>query len=288
VRVSGVAVIDLDGTLLNRWGEVSEANQAAVTRAHDAGFEVIIASGRAWAESQTALNVLHGVDYMIAAGGALLCQARDGATVDARVMHHMVVADSVAAMLEADHRALLLKDRATTGYDYVTVGDAPLDPASEWWFEHLALEVRHLSNLDDDDHPDATVRAAVVAGETELRLLSDHLRSRLGERAILQHWPAVTSSHATGATTHLLEVFDADVNKWTMIERHCVSEDIDPATVVAIGDGLNDVEMITHAGLGVAMANADARVAAVADQMIGHHEDDGVAQFIHELIEAIE
>ncbi len=288
VRRFSTLVIDLDGTLLNRCGEVSEASQAAVKRAHDAGFEIIIASGRAWAEARAALTVLRNIDYMIAAGGALLCDARDGATVESRVMHRAVVADSVAAMLEAEHRALLLKDRTTAGYDYVTVGNAPLDPASEWWFEHLPVEVRHLSEIDEDEHPEATVRTAVVAGETELQSLADHLRTRLGERAFLQHWPAVTSSHATGSTTHLLEVFGADVNKWTMIERHCDHAKIDPTTVIAIGDGLNDVEMITHAGLGVAMANADARVAAVADQVIGHHHEDGVAKFIDQLIDTME
>src|SRR6185369_8508762 len=47
------------------------------------------------------------------------------------------------------------------------------------------------------------------------------LRELVGERAYLQHWSAVTQTHATGSPTHLLEVFNARVNKWTMVEAYC-------------------------------------------------------------------
>ena len=287
VRAYTTLVIDLDGTLLNTRGEVSQANCQAIDRARAAGFEVIVASGRAWGESRSALEAINHADFMIAAGGALMVRADDGSTIDRRVMESTTVEQAVSTMLDDRHRVLLLKDSHAVGYDYASVGDAPLDPASQWWFEHLPLRVRHLEAIQDDEHPDATVRVAIVASEAELSPLAGRLQEQLADRVFLQHWPAVTSSHATGAKTHLLEVFDAGVNKWSMILRHCHRTATRPEQVVAIGDGLNDVEMIRAAGLGVAMGNADPRVLAVADETTGHHDADGVAELIDRLLGAV-
>jgi hydroxymethylpyrimidine pyrophosphatase-like HAD family hydrolase len=64
---------------------------------------------------------------------------------------------------------------------------------------------------------------------------------------------------------------------WTAIETLCAEYGIDPKETVAVGDGLNDLEMVREAGLGIAMANADPRIAAVADSRVGHHDSHGFA-----------
>ena len=175
------------------------------------------------------------------------------------------------------HKALILKDSHATGYDYLAVGDGELDPASKWWFDHLPVSVRFIDCISDDDHPGDSVRAGAVACSTRLAPLATRLRQSVGQRCFLQHWAAVTASHATGSSTHLLEVFTTNVNKWTMIESHCSARGIDVSRVVAIGDGLNDVELIREAGLGVAMGNAGPEVVAQADRMTASHDEDGVA-----------
>jgi hypothetical protein len=57
------------------------------------------------------------------------------------------------------------------------------------------------------------------------------------------------------------------------------------AEVVAFGDMPNDVAMLTWAGLGCAVANAHADVRAAADQVIGDHDEDGVARALVELFD---
>ncbi|MHC5024929.1 MAG: HAD hydrolase family protein, partial [Planctomycetota bacterium] len=53
-----VIVIDLDGTLLDRRGDVSERNRHALASAADAGVTVIIATGRSFRESRPSLERL--------------------------------------------------------------------------------------------------------------------------------------------------------------------------------------------------------------------------------------
>lgn len=278
-------VLDLDGTLLNRQGTVSSGNRAAVNRARQAGLEVIVATGRALVESTGPLQQMAHVDLVIAAGGSLLCDASTGTTLERRTMPRDLVHDVTGALLGHDHKVLILKDADAVGYDYLAVGDGDLDPASEWWFEAMQSTVRFVPDLEGDPHPNDTIRVGVVATGAELAPIARQLKAEVGDRAFLQHWPAVTSSEAVGSTTHLLEVFNPDVNKWTMIQHCCHLRGIDRRCVAAIGDGLNDVDMLRESGLGVAMANATAGAMGAADRVTdADHDADGAAEAIDRIL----
>jgi hydroxymethylpyrimidine pyrophosphatase-like HAD family hydrolase len=277
-------VIDLDGTLLASDGTVSLRNQQAVRQAREAGIEVIIATGRAMNECPIAIESLDHRGLVVAASGSLLCDAANGNTIERRTLPHDVVCHIAQTLVDDDHKVLVLKDRFTTGFDYLAVGHGELDPASRWWFEHLPVRVRYVDSIADDTHPHDSVRAGAVASADKLAPLARNLREQLGDRCFLQHWSAVTQTQAVGSSTHLLEVFCVNVNKWTMIETCCERSGIDPARVAAIGDGLNDIELVANAGLGIAMENASAEVRAAADRMTGHHDADGVAHAIEQLL----
>ena len=277
-------VIDLDGTLLGPDGTVSSDDAAAVRRARAAGLTIVIATGRALVESLDPLRAIDHRGLVVAAGGSMLCDAGCGRTLARSAMDEDLVVEVSRTLIAHGHKALLLKDAEATGYDYLAVGPDDLDPASRWWFETLPVRVRFVHAIEDDPHPADTVRAGAVASEAELLPLALWLREEIGDRAFLQHWPAVTGTHPTGSTTHLLEVFTADVNKWTRVSAYCREAGIDPVRVAAIGDGLNDVEIVRDAGLGVAMANADPRVAAVADRVTGDHRAGGVASAIEHML----
>jgi 5-amino-6-(5-phospho-D-ribitylamino)uracil phosphatase len=278
-------VIDLDGTLLARDGSVSIENRRAIERAREHGLEVIIATGRALVESLPAIEAIEHDGLVVAGSGSLLCEAATGRTIDRRVLAHEVVHHVGDALIAHGHKLLVLKDAHATGYDYLAVGPGELDPASKWWFSRLRAQLRFADELHEDEHPQDTVRAGVVAREDELAPLAEALKLEIGERAFLQHWSAVTESEATGSNTHLLEVFCQGVNKWTMIEAYCCRHELDPQRVAAIGDGLNDIELVANAGLGIAMANADERVKGVAGQLTDDHDHHGVAKAIGHILD---
>ncbi|MPN59396.1 Stress response protein YhaX [bioreactor metagenome] len=53
-----------------------------------------------------------------------------------------------------------------------------------------------------------------------------------------------------------------------------------PGQVVALGDGMNDLEMLRAAGTGVAVSNAVPAVRAAADAVVGSNDENGAAQCI--------
>jgi len=62
-----------------------------------------------------------------------------------------------------------------------------------------------------------------------------------------------------------------------VVKRHT---GIQPGEIISFGDGLNDIELLSHSGLGVAMGNGHARLKACADIVIGNHETDAIAAFL--------
>ena len=60
--------------------------------------------------------------------------------------------------------------------------------------------------------------------------------------------------------------------------------DIQPEEVIAIGDGVCDVNMIQLAGLGIAMGNAQDSVRRCADVVTASNEEDGVAVAVEKAI----
>ncbi len=76
------------------------------------------------------------------------------------------------------------------------------------------------------------------------------------------------------------EMLAPNVSKWSAIKSLLREYRISPSEAVAIGDGPNDIEMLRHVGTGVAMGNASEKVKSEADFVTGHHENDGLADFI--------
>ena len=83
--------------------------------------------------------------------------------------------------------------------------------------------------------------------------------------------------------THL-EITRSDVGKSAALVRLCSHLGVRPAEVAAIGDGRNDLGMLSVAGVSVAPANAHPDVLAAADVITSSNDDDGVAHALDQLV----
>ena len=273
-------VVDLDGTLLDARGVVSTRNVDAIRRVEAAGIEVVVATGRSWLESRNALQTIGHSGVFIGAGGAALHESRTGRLLRRRTVTLDLVEAIATSVMNHGHLAHLLQDPSETRTDYVLIGEAEVDPASTWWFRNHPVKVLRYASLESARPIGATMRVGTIAVGVELAKEADALRADLGDRVMLQHWSALTETEVLGSQTHLLECFAPDTNKWTMTLELCAMRGIDPSAVAAVGDGLNDLDMIRASALGIAMSNADPRVAAIADAHVGHHDHDGFAEAV--------
>lgn len=284
----GLLVTDLDGTLLDRSGRVSDRNRAALRAARDAGWHVAIATGRTWSESHRATDCVAEEALFIGAGGAILHEAGSGRVLESLTVDARTALDVAEAVVGHGHRAHVLLDASLAGHDYLFVGTAELDAATRWWLGEHPVTVRDwvAAPLDAHELLDGRVlRVGTVGDQREIAPLADSLRRRWGDRLAVRAWSALTSEEATGSGTHMLEAFSPQADKWSMA---CIAADrlgIGHGAIVAIGDGLNDLELLRRAPLSVAMGNADPRVAAVAGAHTVPHHQDGVAVAVEALLE---
>ncbi len=281
-------VIDLDGTLLDSDHRVSSRNRQAVEEAGRAGVEVVVATGRAWPEAHEQIGELPGLTHAITVGGAALHNAATGAVEDAVHMDEEVVAGCVAELLAAGQLAQVLLDSSVASDEYLIIGEGPLDPASRWWFGLHPVRRRALTCFSQWRQRGLVrhaLRVGAVADEGAIGPIAGRIAARVGQGAELRHWPAVTATEAIGSSTHMLEIFAPGVDKWTMVQRLARQRGIDCSEIAAIGDGLNDLELIRKAGVSFAMANADPRIAAIATHRVGHHNQSGVAEAIGRLLQ---
>lgn len=102
-------------------------------------------------------------------------------------------------------------------------------------------------------------------------------RDRLRDIAAEMGLPAV--DYAIGYTAWL-DIMPSGVSKAEGLDKICFRLGIGRDDVLAVGDGHNDMEMLTWAGLGVAMGNAPDDVKAIANEVGPHVDDDGVATVI--------
>lgn len=283
-----LCAIDLDGTLLSPGGAVSAANVRAVAAARAAGHRVVIATGRSWLESREAREALASCfgadDVLIGAGGAILSEFHSGRTLDRRAIDASLSAAVAECMLAHGHPAQLLQDPDASGLDYLLVGEE-LDPTVRWWLERYRHRTRASLAVPPHDDLADTVRVGTVVAASRIGEVARQLREELGERLVMHHWRAVAETPDHPDPPELVEAFAPRTSKWTQIEAMCARWGIDPSDTVAIGDGLNDLEMIAAAGVGIAMANADPRVHAVAARTTGSNREDGVAQALAAVVD---
>lgn len=277
MRQYKMIAIDLDGTLLNPSGNVSDASKAAVRRALDAGLFVCFATGRNWTESKAVLDAVAHYDCAVFVGGAMVIDTKNEVVLHRTLMGPQLAREVSAFLEDRGQCVLALQDTTSAGYDYLVSGDNPMNDETEMWMAFANAIVHRKPRLADHDH-EHTVRIGVVAPADVAGPLASQMQQHFGPR-IVSHSIGVPMHHMT-----IVEVFDPAVNKWQGILHVAGRHGIKAREIIAIGDDINDLPMLAEAGLGVAMGNARPEAKAIAKRIIGTNRDEGLAAFLDELV----
>jgi HAD superfamily hydrolase (TIGR01484 family) len=257
--------LDVDGTLIHEDETVGDAVRTAVARVRDAGHEVMLATGRSW-ETARPIHEKFGLtsEFVVCANGALTMRRDD--TVEGGYRREFIEVFDPTEVLETIRPHLpsgSFMVEGPTGFRRYTEGmtDWELVNAEQVPFEELLR------------HP--ATRVVVVSPEHDTEEFLS-IVDRMGLQRV---------SYAIGWTAWL-DISPDGVSKATAMERVRHALDIPRANVVAVGDGRNDIELLTWAaesGLGVAMGQAPDEVKAVATRSTGTVVEDGLAQVLDAL-----
>ncbi len=271
--------IDLDGTLLSPRGEVTERTKAAIHRALGAGLLICFATGRNYTESRTVLEAVEHYGSAVFVGGAMVIDTAKQVTLHRMLMDPRLAADVCQVLEDHGHAALALQDTECAGCDYLITEGVELNNSSKMWMRWTNANVRRVPNLGRFSH-EHTVRVGIVAETDDIDDVKQALEQRFGDRLFMHN------IHVPAQHVQVLEVFDPSVNKWEGIMHVARAHGIPAERIVAIGDDVNDLHMIRHAGLGVAMGNARDEIKSIAKRVIGANHEEGLARFLEELVDS--
>ncbi|GAA1950312.1 HAD family hydrolase [Nocardioides panacihumi] len=259
-----VVALDIDGTLL-KWiagqgatlEEIAPAVYDAVNRAYDSGAQVVLASGRSPHGMTRVADLLdlprEGDDrlWIVASNGAVVLRyppvdVVHEETFDAR--------EAVYAILDRHPSALVAVEERGVGYrlnDHFPPGELTGDMIVTPVEELVSQPVSRVIIRD----PASTAEDFVSLGR-ELGLQG--------------------TSYVVGWTAWL-DLAAVGVSKASGLSYVVDQLGLEPSDVLAIGDGRNDIEMLTWAGRGVAMGHAPDEVKEIADDVTGGVDEDGAA-----------
>ncbi len=254
-RTIRLVATDLDGTLLRSDGSISPRTLRALTTVQARGIPVVLVTAR---PSRTVRPLIRQLAAGLAICGngaivydltrdAIIAQTRLDATVARALIGELRAAiPGVSFAIEAGLRYGEEPDYAPTERD-PTDGELRIADA-------LALS-------------DAGVTKLIVRHPAwALDALLARVVATVGGRAAVTH---------SGAP--FVEVAAPGVTKAAALAILCAQRGIAQTEVVAFGDGLNDLPLLTWAGQGIAVANAHPAVLAAANAITATNDEDGVA-----------
>ena len=276
--------IDMDGTLLNTEGKVSEATQQAVRRATDAGVLVVPCTGRGWCEANPYLAPLHDIlDVGIFVTGAAISDIKTGKTTEFSEMEPHLAHELIEFLAVQPEAVLVFRDRDQVGHDYLITGSCELVGNSSWWFS-VTDTITHTQYPLAPKDLHGVLRVGMVATGERLAPMTDIIKRKFGDRILAQHFIGIEMPSDL-ESVYILEVFAGGVDKWQGIKNLAAMRNISLDRVACIGDQINDVTMISNAALGIAMGNAVPETAAVCDQRTLSNAHDGVAHAINNMLD---
>jgi 5-amino-6-(5-phospho-D-ribitylamino)uracil phosphatase len=281
--------LDVDGTLLDPDGALRPRTAAAVARAAQAGIRPILCTGRRYRRALPIARQL-GLDApLVCNSGAIIKQPGDHVTIWRADFDATLDSDVLDLFHAHGHPAVVFTDRGPEDADFII----PAYPTGRALFDDYVGQNREHAETDSvwrwNEHDRAShdpvhrqrnplFHVCAIGSRFEMlafeRAALDALNGRV--QTFVQRSPRYAGT--------MCEILRHDAGKWTAILFLAKLWGIDPRQICAVGDDVNDIAMIRHAGLGVAMGHAGADVLTAADLITGDHEQDGVAMLVDDIL----
>lgn len=280
-----LVAIDLDGTMLNSYGMVTENTKQVIKNTINKGTEVIIASGRPIDSIKTIAKEIGTENYFIAGNGALIYDIKKDEIIYEKFMNKQKVLEIIKICEENSiaYNIYTEKTIIAKGLKYNVL---------YYYKENLKKEenkktnitivedvYEYIKNLENEKFLKITVcdetKSVFNSIIRKLRTVEDidvldvlHMSRKM----IKQGTEDVPIEY------YYTEISLKDVDKWNAIEYLANKMNISKDEIIAIGDNINDKEMIENAKVGIAMGQSTPVITEIADFVTTNNNEDGVAK----------
>lgn len=276
--------LDLDGTLLDSRGEISARNRRAIAEARRRGVRIALVTGRRFRDARPIALELDLDDVpVIAHNGALTKHALTLETVAARLLPREAAHAVLRLGRECGAHAMVSDDPHGAGLLVHERGSERNEELARYiaWSRRVVgtdADVRCVSSLieylDHDPVHIAFAGGCAAMGDLGARLACE-LKGRV--RVVRTFYPKKDFA--------LLDIINPEASKGAGLAAVAAEYGIAREEVMAIGDNLNDLEMLQFAGTSVVMGNAELELRGASRfHLTASNDEDGVALAIEKFI----
>jgi len=259
-------VIDIDGTLIDRYGDISAENKEALALAHNTGVQVSLCTGRSLNSCLGIIKELSLDNYHIFFDGALVSNPDTGEEIyaqpisptTARQMVEFARGHDIALDLYSTKSYFAERENWSTEAHRRFFGiEATISDFNRLWQQERLIK-----------------GGLVITSPAEEAVLEDFTKQFAGSL----HFSQVRVPTFPDVT--FINILAPNVSKGRALEALATHMGISLGEAAAVGDGQNDISLLSAAGLAIAMGNAHEELKKIADHITLNVEEHGLAAAI--------
>ncbi len=272
-----MVALDVDGTLLDPAGVVRPRVREAVRQTLESGVLVTLATGRRFATASAVAQELGLELPLVLHGGTIIQDSATGELLYEDAMSRPLLQAVIEEVVGHHQQPVLFTSPASE--TELLSGPAERDNhvTARYLNSHSSLRRLSYEDLSLARH---VVSVGVMHEDDCLRPLYNRLLGWTTCEVLL--WEP--DPMYEGGVDYLIDVVNAGCSKSKALAHLASSYGIGMEEIMAIGDQVNDLQLIEGVGLGIAMGNAIPAVQQRAKLVVGTNAEDGVAEALHRFV----
>ena len=282
-----LVAIDLDGTMLNSYGVVSEETKNTIKEIEKQGVEVIIASGRPIDSIKQIAKEIESKNYFIAGNGAIIYDMKKDEIIYEKTLSKEKVLEIIKICEEnsISYNVYTEREILATSLKYNVLYYHKENLKKE---ENKKTKINIVNNMYEyvKNKEDARFLKITICDESKtvfnsiIKKLKDVKNIEILDVSHMARKTIVQGTEEYQISYYYTEISTENVDKWDAIQFLIEKLNIKKEEVIAIGDNINDKKMIENSGLGIAMKQSTPSILEVADEITEGNNEDGVAKIL--------
>lgn len=290
--MKGLISIDLDGTLLNSYGEISKEDKEELQRQIKKGQEVVLTSGRTISAMDNFAEEIGANNYLISGNGTVIYDIKKNQTIYEKYLSKEKVMEIIQICEENSMYYNVYTDRSiitknlnfNTLFYYSENLKKPLEKRTN--IEQILNITEYIENNIEEPFlkitvcdKDESIFHRIIQTLKQIEDI-DVLDIEHMSRKIIR-----INDEEKKLEYYYTEITNKNVNKWNAILYLAEKLQIPQEKIITIGDNVNDITMLENAGIGIAMGNSSPRVKEVADYITDDNNNSGVAKALARILQ---
>lgn len=280
-----IVTIDLDGTLLNSFGEISEENLQELRKCIQEGVEIVLSSGRVVSSIKNFANEIGNNNYLIAGNGSTVYDI-----INEKIIYQNAIPkEKVLKIIKICEENSIYYSVYTENFIITKSLNYNILFYSKENLKKSNMEKTNINIIEDiysyvENMENNEISKISICDKDKMIFSSILKKLREIENIDVLDVAHMSRKYIENGTDvvpvefYYTEITNENVNKWEAIKFLIDKLKILPEEVMSIGDNINDKEMLENAGMGIAMGNSAPYIKEMAKDVTLDNNANGVAE----------